>query len=107
MRSGQNMCLRQKNYIIHPPPRQWASCAITPIDPLSTPAIQATGLSPGMDVLSREPRHGPYYNELRRTLNQIQNYKHAWHFVSPVSKDKVPDYYNIIASVNYRRKTGR
>ena len=31
-----------KNHIIHPPPQQWASDIITPIDPLSIPPIWAT-----------------------------------------------------------------
>ncbi|EKV04080.1 Histone acetyltransferase GCN5 [Penicillium digitatum] len=87
-----------KNHVIHPPPQQWASGVITPIDPLSIPAIRATGWSPDMDELSREPRRGPHYNELRRFLNHIQNHKHAWPFVSPVNKDEVPDYYAVITS---------
>ncbi|CAG8155514.1 unnamed protein product [Penicillium nalgiovense] len=87
-----------KNHIIHPPPQQWASGVITLIDPLSIPAIRATGWSPEMDELSREPRRGPYYNELRTFLNHIQNRKHAWPFVTPVNKDEVPDYYNVISS---------
>jgi len=86
------------SHIIHPPPQQWANGVITPIDPLSIPAIRATGWSPEMDKLSREPRHGPHFNELRRFLNHIQNHKHAWPFLHPVNKDEVPDYYNVITS---------
>ncbi|OKL56040.1 Histone acetyltransferase GCN5 [Talaromyces atroroseus] len=51
-----------------------------------------------MDELARAPRHGPHFNELRRFLNQIQNHKQAWTFLSPVNKDEVPDYYNVITS---------
>ncbi|KAF2262760.1 hypothetical protein CC78DRAFT_554363 [Lojkania enalia] len=51
------------------------------IHPLSIPAIRATGWSPGIDELAREPRHGPHFNELQRFL-----------------KDEVPDYYNVITS---------
>ncbi|CAG8932189.1 unnamed protein product [Penicillium salamii] len=64
-----------KNHVIYPPPQQWASGVIIPIDPLSIPAIRATGWSPDMDKLSREPRHGPHYIELR-----------------------LPDYYTVITS---------
>ncbi|RAL02168.1 bromodomain-containing protein [Aspergillus ibericus CBS 121593] len=85
-----------KNHIIHPPPPQWANGVITPIDPLSIPAIRAAGWSPDMDKLAREPRHGPHFNELRRFLSQIQAHKQAWPFVSPVNKDEVPDYYKVI-----------
>ncbi|KAL4922752.1 Bromodomain-containing protein [Aspergillus aurantiobrunneus] len=87
-----------KSHIIHPPPRQWANGAITPIDPLSIPAIQATGWSPDMDELARQPRHGLHFNELRQFLNKIQNYKQAWPFLNPINRDEVPDYYMVIVS---------
>ena len=87
-----------KNHVVHPPPQQWSSGVVALIDPLSIPAIRATGWSPEMDELSRVPRRGPHFNEVRRFLNQIQNHKHAWPFVSPVNKDEVPDYYNCITS---------
>lgn len=86
-----------KSHIIHPQPQQWAH-GVTPIDPLSVLAIRETGWSPEMDALSREPRHGPHFNELRRFLNQIQNHQQAWPFSSPVNGDEVPDYYNVITS---------
>ncbi|KAJ5500215.1 Acyl-CoA N-acyltransferase [Penicillium expansum] len=95
-----------KSHIIHLPPQQWANASdgvVTPIDPLSIPAIRATGWSPAMDELARESYHGsrfrgPHFNELRRFLNEIQNHKQAWPFLNPVNKDEVPDYYNSIAS---------
>lgn len=58
-----------KNHVIHPPPQRWAKGIITPIDPLSIPDIQATGWSPDMDELAREPRRGPYFNQLRYFLD--------------------------------------
>ncbi len=92
------MRLLSKSHIIHPPPQQWANGIITPIDPLSIPAIRAAGWSPDMDELARQPRHGPHFNELRRFLNKIQNHKQAWPFLLPVNKDEVPDYYTVIES---------
>lgn len=91
---------KSNSHVVHPPPRQWAggSGIITPIDPLSIPAIRATGWSPDMDELAREPRHGPHFNELRRFLYQVQNHKQAWPFVNPVNRDEVPDYYKVITS---------
>nr|RBQ96364.1 hypothetical protein FVER53263_20065 [Fusarium verticillioides] len=85
-----------KSHIIHQPPQQWAGGIITPIDPLTIPHIRATGWSPDMDELSRQPRHGPHFNEMRRLLYQVQNHKQAWPFLQPVNKDDVPDYYNVI-----------
>ncbi|KAI0391439.1 histone acetyltransferase GCN5-like protein [Xylariaceae sp. FL0594] len=90
--------LLSQSDVVHQPPQQWAHGTITPIDPLSIPAIKNTGWSPGMDELAREPRHGPHYNELRRVLSQIQFHKQAWPFLHPVNKDEVADYYNVITS---------
>ena len=42
-----------KSHIVHQSPQQWASGIVTPIDPLSIPAIRATGWSPDMDELAR------------------------------------------------------
>lgn len=87
-----------RNHIIHQPPQQWVKDGVTPIDPLSIPAIRETGWSPDMDELARQPRRGPHFNELRRFLNQLQNHKQAWPFLNPVNKDEVPDYYDVITS---------
>ncbi|KAI0011400.1 histone acetyltransferase GCN5 [Xylariaceae sp. FL0662B] len=88
-----------KSHIVHQPPTQWANNGvITPIDPLSIPAIRATSWSPEMDKLARESCHGPRFNQLRRFLYQIQNHKQAWPFLIPVNRDEVPDYYNVITS---------
>ncbi len=95
-----------KSHIVHQPPAEWAALAApgsaatttVPIDPLSIPAIRATGWSPDMDKLAREPRHGPHFNELRRFLYQVQNHKQAWPFLTPVNRDEVPDYYKVITS---------
>lgn len=85
-----------KSHIIHQPPRQWAGGVLTPIDPLSMPVIRETGWCLDMDILAREPRHGPHFNELRRFLYEIQNHKQAWPFLHPVNKDEVPGYYDSI-----------
>ncbi|KAI0875194.1 histone acetyltransferase GCN5-like protein [Hypoxylon argillaceum] len=90
--------LLSKSDVLYQPPKQWADGAVTPIDPLSIPSIKATGWSPGMDELAREPRHGPYFNELQRFLSQIQFHKQAWPFANPVNRDEVADYYNVITS---------
>ena len=87
-----------KSHIVHQPSAQWAKGTITPIDPLSIPAIRATGWSPAMDSLAREPRRGPHFNQLRRFLVDIQNHKQAWPFLNPVNKDEVADYYTVITS---------
>ncbi|KAL8295782.1 hypothetical protein RB600_001320 [Gaeumannomyces tritici] len=87
-----------RSHIVHQPPKLWTlNGTVSPIDPLSIPAIRATGWSPSMDELSRQPRRGPHFNDMRRFLAEIQNHKQAWPFLKPVNKDEVPDYYNVIA----------
>ncbi|KDB20784.1 hypothetical protein H109_07257 [Trichophyton interdigitale MR816] len=103
----QKECVQAKirtfdnSHVVHQPPEQWANSHgdIAPIDPLSIPAIRATGWSPDMDELSRMlPRRGPYFKELRHFLNLMRNHKSAWPFADSVNKDQVPGYYNVIKS---------
>ncbi|KAH0591958.1 hypothetical protein MHUMG1_10333 [Metarhizium humberi] len=86
-----------KSHIVHQQSQQWANIVVSPIDPLAIPAIRETGWCLDMDDLSREPRHGPHFNELRRVLYQIRNHKQAWPFLHPV-KDEAPDNYNVITT---------
>ncbi|KAL2172953.1 uncharacterized protein P884DRAFT_281437 [Thermothelomyces heterothallicus CBS 202.75] len=90
-----------KSHIIHQPPSQSANGIITPIDPLSIPAIRATGWSPdnyGCVSAGAAPRTS--FQRTRAFLYQIQNHKQAWLFLNPVNKDEVPDYYNAITSMD-------
>ncbi|EHK99241.1 putative Histone acetyltransferase GCN5 [Glarea lozoyensis 74030] len=91
------MLLKQKEAVLAKI-RTWANGNATPIDPLSVSAIRETGWSPDMDELSRQPRHGPRFNELRRFLGELQNHKQAWPFLNPVNKDEIPDYYITITT---------
>lgn len=84
------------NDVVHAPPKQWANGHVAPIDPLSIPAIRATGWSPEMDALAREPRFGPHIRAMRRFLYQLQAHHDAWPFLVPVNSDEVPDYYDLI-----------
>ncbi|KAK4155557.1 histone acetyltransferase GCN5 [Chaetomidium leptoderma] len=86
-----------KSHLVHQPPKQWAKTgAASPIDPLSIEAIRASGWSPVMDELARQPRHGPNYNQLLHLLNDLQNHPSSWPFLVPVNKDEVLDYYDVI-----------
>ncbi|KAF2761923.1 histone acetyltransferase GCN5 [Pseudovirgaria hyperparasitica] len=86
-----------QSHVVYVPPQQWASGNITRIDPYSIPAIKATGWTPAMDELAREPCRGPHFNVFRRFLSEISNHKQAWPFLQPVNKDEVPGYYIAIA----------
>ncbi|KAB5549842.1 Bromodomain-containing protein [Coniochaeta sp. 2T2.1] len=84
-----------KSHVVHQPPKQWKN-GVVPIDPLSIEAIRASGWSPDMDELARQPRHGPNYNQLLHLLNDLQNHQSSWPFLIPVSRDDVADYYDVI-----------
>ncbi|KAK3299980.1 Bromodomain-containing protein [Chaetomium fimeti] len=85
-----------RSHIVHQPPKQWQKNGVAPIDPLSIEAIRASGWSPDMDELARQPRHGPNYNQLLHLLNDLQNHPSSWPFLTPVNKDEVLDYYEVI-----------
>ncbi|RMJ11092.1 Histone acetyltransferase GCN5 [Fusarium euwallaceae] len=84
-----------KSHNVHSPPKEWKN-GITEINPLDIPAIRASGWSPDMDELARQPRHGPNYNQLLHLLNDLQNHNSAWPFLVPVNRDDVADYYDVI-----------
>lgn len=84
-----------KSHQVHAPPKQWKN-GVCKIDPMSIEAIRASGWSPDMDELARQPRHGPNYNQLLHLLNDMQNHNASWPFLNPVSRDDVADYYDVI-----------
>ncbi|RDL42394.1 Uncharacterized protein BP5553_02373 [Venustampulla echinocandica] len=84
-----------KSHQVHQPPKQWKNGPCK-IDPMSIEAIRASGWSPDMDELARQPRHGPNYNQLLHLLNDMQNHASSWPFLNPVSRDDVADYYDVI-----------
>ena len=84
-----------KSHQVHQPPKEWKN-GVCKIDPMSIDAIRASGWSPDMDELARQPRHGPNYNQLLHLLNDMQNHASSWPFLNPVSRDDVADYYEVI-----------
>jgi len=84
-----------QNHVVHQPPKQWKN-GVCKIDPMTVEAIRASGWSPDMDELARQPRHGPNYNQLLHLLNDMQNHNASWPFLHPVSRDDVADYYEVI-----------
>ncbi|PQE03301.1 histone acetyltransferase GCN5 protein [Rutstroemia sp. NJR-2017a BBW] len=86
-----------KSDVVHQPPKQWKS-GVCKIDPMSIPAIRASGWSPDMDELARQPRHGPNHSQLQRLLSSLQTHASSWPFLNPVNKDEVADYYEVITN---------
>ncbi|KAJ8603692.1 hypothetical protein MRB53_042073 [Persea americana] len=89
-----------KSYEIHQPPSVWRKIkpgqALPEIDPLSIDAIKATGWSPDMDALARQPRRNPSHSLLLGLLSALQTSSAAWPFLQPVNGEEVHDYYDVI-----------
>lgn len=82
---------------VHQPPKEWKEKGgLRPIDPMEIKPILASGWSPDMDELARQPRHGPNHSQLQRLLSSLQNHNSSWPFLNPVNKDEVADYYEVI-----------
>lgn len=89
-----------KSYEIHQPPAAWRKTKpgqpLPEIDPLSIDAIKATGWSPDMDALARQPRRNPSHSLLLHLLSALQTSSSAWPFLQPVNGEEVHDYYDVI-----------
>ena len=96
-----------KSYEIHQPPAIWRKhkpeydekgkeLPLPSIDPLSIPAIRATGWSKDMDDLARQPRRNPSHPLLLQLLSALQNSSASWPFMQPVNGEEVHDYYDVI-----------
>ncbi|EMC98940.1 hypothetical protein BAUCODRAFT_31218 [Baudoinia panamericana UAMH 10762] len=89
-----------KAHEVHQPPAAWRNCKpgepLPAIDPLSIPAIRATGWSPEMDSLARQPRRNQSHSLLLSLLSALQTSSSAWPFLQPVNGDEVTDYYDTI-----------
>lgn len=89
-----------KSYEVHQPPKAWRNLkpgqALPELDPLDIPAIKATGWSPDMDALARQPRRNPSHSLLLGLVSALSTSSNAWPFLQPVNGDEVHDYYEVI-----------
>jgi histone acetyltransferase len=89
-----------KSYEIHQPPAAWRKKkpgeTLPEIDPITIPAIRATGWSKSMDELARQPRRNPSHPLLLQLLSALQNSSSSWPFLVPVNGEEVHDYYEVI-----------
>ncbi|ORY86428.1 histone acetyltransferase GCN5 [Protomyces lactucae-debilis] len=66
------------------------------ISPEDIPGLKQTGWSKEMDEQARKPKRPGHYAVLQALLTEMQNSPAAWPFVNPVSREDVPDYYEVI-----------
>ena len=68
-----------------------------PLDPLDIPGVKETGWTAELDSLARKPRKKGEHGIMQVILSEMKNNAAAWPFMTPVSKEDVPDYYDLIA----------
>lgn len=68
----------------------------TKISPEDIPGLRETGWSQEMDEMARKPKRPGHYGVLQVLLGELQNHPSAWPFTQPVSREEVPDYYEVI-----------
>lgn len=67
------------------------------IDPLLIPGVKETGWTAELDSLARKPRKKGEHGVMQSILSEMRNNAASWPFMTPVSKEDVPDYYDLIA----------
>lgn len=67
------------------------------MDPLEIPGVKETGWTAELDALARKPRKKGEHGIMQLILSEMKNNAAAWPFMTPVSKEDVPDYYDLIA----------
>ncbi|KAG9031779.1 histone acetyltransferase [Tulasnella sp. JGI-2019a] len=66
------------------------------LDYREVPGLKESGWDPELDKIARQPMRGPQYKAMARLLSDLQGHALAWAFLRPVSKEDVPDYYDVI-----------
>ncbi|CAB52569.1 Histone acetyltransferase gcn5 [Schizosaccharomyces pombe] len=66
------------------------------IEPSQVPGLMEVGWCKEMEELSKKPRPKPFFAVLEMLFTEMQNHPSSWPFMQPVSKEDVPDYYEVI-----------
>lgn len=67
------------------------------LNPLDVPGVKETGWTAELDALARKPMRRGEYGVMQQLLADTRSHPAAWPFMAPVSKEDVPDYYDLIA----------
>ncbi|EPZ30849.1 Acyl-CoA N-acyltransferase domain-containing protein [Rozella allomycis CSF55] len=67
-----------------------------PIPVEDIPGILKAGWTKEMSLHAETTRKGKLYDFIKHMIIELQNDPSAWPFLEPVSKDEVPDYYDLI-----------
>lgn len=86
-----------KSHLVRPGLKQFKDLQnIKPIDPMTIPGLKESGWTPEMDELAQRPRRSPHHAYMQHLLTELQNNAASWPFATPVNKEEVPDYYEVI-----------
>lgn len=83
--------------VVHKGLEQFKNPEVTKVDPLTIPGVREAGWSPEMDALARRPKRKGHFAVMQHILQEMKSQPSAWPFMHPVSKEDVPDYYDLIA----------
>jgi len=67
------------------------------IDPFNVPGIKEAGWSPDISPSPKRSLRSALNRRMQRLMDELLVHAAAWPFVKPVSKDDVPDYYEVIS----------
>ena len=86
-----------KSHVIRPGIKQFRDLKnIKPVDPMEIPGLKEAGWTPEMDELAQRPRRSPHHAYMQHLLTEMVNNPASWPFAQPVSREEVPDYYEVI-----------
>lgn len=88
--------LRSKSNVVRPGLQIFKTNRDAKLDYKDIPGLLEAGWLEEMDNLAQKPKRGPHYNFMVTLFSEMQNHPSAWPFAVPVSKEEVPDYYEVI-----------
>lgn len=88
--------MRSKSHVVRPGLQIFKSSKDVSLKPEDIPGLIESGWLEEMDKLSQKPKRGPHYNFMVSLLAELMNHPSAWPFATPVNKDEVGDYYDVI-----------
>lgn len=89
--------LRSKAHVIRPGLQVFKTNKDAKLNPAKDiPGLAESGWLEEMDKLAQKPKRGPHYNFMVTLLSELTNHPSAWPFSTPVNKEEVGDYYDVI-----------
>lgn len=89
--------LRSKAHVVRPGLQVFKTNKDAKLNPAKDiPGLAESGWLEEMDKLAQKPKRGPHYNFMVTLLSELTNHPSAWPFSTPVNKEEVGDYYDVI-----------